>query len=242
MKQVFVTGATRGIGRAIALAFAEEGYEVGFCYRKSEAEAEELARLIDEKTRARAYRCDLSDFSRVTELSSRVMKEMSHIDVWINNAAVSLYGLVQDVTEEEFDSLMNVNFKSAFFLTRAVIPQMLSRKSGCVINLSSVWGQTGASCEVLYSASKAAMIGFTKSLAAELAPSGIRVNAIAPGVADTDMLSRFTPEEKKELAASIPTGRFVRPEEVASCAIFLASDAAASVTGQVLAVNGGFYR
>ncbi len=238
MKQVFITGGSRGIGEALVRNFASDGYEVGFCYHKSAEEAEKLVRAYG----ARAYRCDLGDFDEVKKLAETVNCEMRDIEVWINNAGESLYGLTQDVTPERFDHLMSVNFKSAFFLTQAVIPQMLSRKSGCVINLSSVWGQTGASCEVLYSASKAAVIGFTKALAAELAPSGIRVNAIAPGVVDTAMLDRFSSVEKRELADSIPSGRFVRPEEVADCAVFLASGAASGVTGQVLAVNGGFYR
>lgn len=240
MKKVFITGASRGIGRAMALLFAENGYEVGFCYRQSHADAESLCKEISAFTKASSFCCDLANMHDVMALPAQIEARMGHMDVWINNAGASHFGLIQDVSEEEYDRLFNVNFKSMFFLTQAAAEKMIAVKKGSIINLSSVWGQTGASCEVLYSASKAAVVGFTKALAKELAPSGIRVNCIAPGVVDTDMMQRFSPTEKKNIAGEIPMQRFGRPQEIAQLALFLADERSSYITGQVLAVNGGF--
>ena len=240
MKKVFITGAARGIGRACALKFSENGFEVGFCFQHSEKEARALCEQINGKTKAYSYRCDLESMEEVRLMAARVLSEMGEVDVLVNNAGVSSWGLFQDVTEEDFDRVMRTDFKSMFFLTQSLSAPMIARKEGKIINLSSVWGETGASCEVLYSAVKAAVIGFTKALAKELAPSGIQVNAIAPGAVETDMLKPFTFEEKRELADRIPLGRFAAPEEVASLALFLGLDST-YITGQVIGINGGLH-
>lgn len=239
MKKVFITGGSRGIGRACALAFAKRGFEVGFCYFSSEEEAKSLENQIALISKAYAFRCDLSDSEAPKNLAEEIYSKMGSIDVLINNAGVSSYSLIQDVDENEFDRIMNVNFKSMFFLTQALISPMIARGSGNIINISSIWGQTGASCEVLYSASKGAVISFSKALAKELAPSGIRVNCICPGVVDTDMMNRFSESEREEIAYEIPLGRFSEPEEVAKTALFLASGDSGFITGQVIGVNGG---
>lgn len=239
MKKVFITGGSRGIGRACALAFAKRGYQVGFCYFSSESDAKSLQNEINLLSQAQPFRYDLSDIKGMKNLAEQIHNEMGNIDVLINNAGISSYGLIQDVEESEFDRLMNINFKSMFFLTQALIPSMIAEKSGNIINISSIWGQAGASCEVLYSASKGAVISFTKALAKELAPSGIRVNCICPGVVDTDMMKCFSAEEREEIACEIPLGRFSEPEEIAKTALFLASADSAFITGQIIGVNGG---
>jgi 3-oxoacyl-[acyl-carrier protein] reductase len=241
MAKVFVSGASRGIGRSIALSFAKAGFEVGFSYNESKDLALSLADEIGSYTKAYSFCCDFSDRDSVRELSRAIGEKMGQVDVLINNVGVSSYGLFQDVSDEEFDRVFSVNFESMFFLTKDLVGQMISKHQGVVINISSVWGQTGASCEVLYSSTKAAVIGFTKALAKELAPSGIRVNCIAPGIVDTQMMSKFSDVEKSVMAEEIPVGRFAQSEEIASLAVYLAGSEASYITGQVCAVNGGLY-
>jgi len=241
MKKVFITGGATGIGHALAIAFAKSGYAVGFSYCHSETKAEELARSLSEICPCYCFRADLSRQEEINRLAKAISETMGEVDVLIHNAALSTFGLLQDITESEYEHVFSVNIKAPVFLTKALLPAMIRRGSGSIINISSVWGQTGASCEVLYSSSKAALIGFTKALAKELAPSRISVNAIAPGVVDTKMMDRFTQEEKKDLALEIPSGRFATPEEIASAALFLAKEENRYLTGQVIGINGGMY-
>lgn len=241
MKQAFVTGATRGIGRAIALGLAKAGFTVGFCYQSSHNEAESLLKLLSECNGGYAFPFDLNCTDRLGELSKQVLEKMPEVSVLVNNAGVSSYSLFQDVTETEFHRVFSINFESAFFLTKEFVPGMIRRKNGRIINISSIWGQTGASCEVLYSSSKAALIGFTKGLAKELAPSGITVNCVSPGVVDTDMMTKFSGDERMMIAEEIPCGRFATADEVASAVTYLASEEAAFITGQVFGINGGQY-
>lgn len=241
MKRVLITGGTRGIGKSLVEAFANSGYQVAFCYENSTVEAEELFQKFKCKTDILPIRCDLGDPVSISKLATLVDEKFGGVDVLINNAGVSSYSLFQDVSVDEYDRVMNVNFKSMYFLTQRFVAAMIRNRSGKIINLSSVWGQTGASCEVLYSASKAAVIGFTKALAKELAPSGIMVNCIAPGVVDTDMMSKFSDDEKMEICNEIPTQRFATTDEIAKIALFLANSDLPSLTGQIIPVNGGFY-
>ena len=241
MKSVLISGATGGIGGALARLFAKRGWRLALVYHSNQTAADKLYSDLSELTEVKLYSCDFSSFNYVTRLGDEVLNEFGCPDAVIHNAGVASYGLFQDVTEEDFQRLFSINFESAFFLTKCFASKMITRQSGSIVNVSSVWGQTGASCEVLYSSSKSAMIGFTKALAKELAPSGIRVNCIAPGVVDTDMMRNFSEEELSSIREEIPMGRFADPKEIAQACYFLASDESSYITGQVLGVNGGFY-
>ena len=235
-KIALVTGGSRGIGAAIAGALSEAGWYVCISYEKNEAAAAEVARKIG----GRAYRADMADRAQLEWLVRSIRDEVGEISLLVNNAGVSEFALFTDISDSSFERMMDVNFKGAFLLSQLVLPAMVSAQSGCIINISSMWGQIGASCEVHYSASKAAMIGMTKALAKEAAISGVRVNCIAPGAIDTDMNSALSQEDKAALADEIPMGRLGRAEEVAALAVFLADDSAGYITGQVIGVNGGF--
>lgn len=237
MKSVFITGGARGIGRALAICFAQRGYRVGISFCSSSKNAQELSDTYG----IIAFKADLSLEDGGKTLAGKILSEFGDVDVLINNAGVASYGLFQDVTDDEYDKVFTTNFKSAYFLTKELVGGMIRKKNGAIINISSVWGQTGGACEVLYSSSKAAMIGFTKALSKELAPSGISVNCIAPGVVDTHMMAKFSSKEKDAIKETIPLGRFIKPEEIAQVAFMLCSDYAKSITGQVIAVNGGMY-
>ncbi len=236
MKKVLITGGTGGIGSQLVQSFRERGYDVAFTYCRSRERAFRLA----DKTGATAFCCDFTKREDIDTFAQALLTQFGEVDVFIHNAALSHYGLFQDTQREDYDSLFSVNFDSAYFLTKALMLPMLRKQSGSLIYITSVWGQTGASCEVLYSSTKAALIGFTKALAKELAPSGIKVNAIAPGIVDTAMLERFSAEEKKQMKEEIPTGKFTSPSEIAETALFLA-ECGNNITGQVIAVNGGMY-
>ena len=239
-RTVLVTGGSRGIGRAIALAFAKAGDYVLVNYRENDAAALETAKEICAGGgQCALYKADLRDREKTAEMFSAIEREGCGIDVLVNNAGVSLWKLFTDTTEEEWQDVLDSNLTSAYRCARAVLPQMIRRKSGKIINISSIWGENGASCEVAYSASKAALIGFTKALAKEVAPSGITVNCIAPGLIDTSMNAEFSPEEIADFIEQIPSGRIGKPEEIAAAALFLASPAADYITGQVLSINGG---
>ncbi len=235
-----ITGASGDIGQAIARTFAQKGYKVALCFHENKEAAEALAYEI---TRggglATAFSADLTSEPEVLLLEREVRERMGEPDVLVNNAGVSSQMLFSDVSEEEYDRVMDTNVKSAFLTTRAFLPAMIRNKKGCIINISSMWGQVGASCEVVYSASKAALIGMTKALAKEVGPSGIRVNCIAPGVIDTKMNAMHSEETMNGLAEETPLGRLGTPEDVANVAIFLAGPRASFMTGQVLGVNGG---
>ena len=233
MKTAVITGASRGIGRAMAIAFADAGYSVIATYNKDKAAADEVAlgRSI------RFYQLDVSDFDAVNSFAQEVLKNCS-VDVIINNAGVAGQRLFTDVSLDEYRKMMGTNADGVFFVTQAFARDMIKRHKGSIINLSSMWGQVGASCEVDYSMSKAAVIGFTKALAKELGPSGITVNCIAPGVVETDMVKVLGDEVLKELADETPLCRNGSPEEIAKLALFLAEDN--FITGQIIGQNGGF--
>ena len=222
-------------------AFSRAGFRVAFSYNKSADAANNLIEELEQSCGGMAFCCDLSKRESAEELSSEVLERFGPVDVLINNAGVSSYGLIQDVDAVEFDRVMDVNFRSAFFLTSKLIEPMIRNQEGRVINVSSVWGETGGACEALYSASKAALIGFTKALSKELAPSNITVNCICPGVVDTDMMNSFSVEEKSASENEIPIGRFASPEEISQAALFLAGEGASYITGQILGINGGMY-
>ena len=241
MKTVLVTGGARGIGAACAEAFAARGMNVAVNYLSSRAAAEALAsRLSGEYgVRALAVRADVSSAAEVEEMFGKVGAAFGGVDVLINNAGISLIKTADETTEEEWDRLFAVNAKAAHLTVRAALPHMISEKAGSIVNVSSMWGISGASCEAAYSASKAAIIGYTQALAKELGLSGIRVNCVCPGAIDTDMNASLTREVRRSLAESAALGRMGKAEEVAKTVAFLALDAD-FVTGQVLAADGGF--
>lgn len=239
-KSVLITGASRGIGAACAAAFAKAGYRVFLNSRKS---IEEL-QILAENLRSQGAACevvfgDVGSPSAVAQIFGRIQKICGGVDVLVNNAGISYVGLLTDMTDEEWNEILKTNLSSVFYCSRAAVPYMVSRKSGKIINISSMWGRVGASCEVAYSATKAGMNGFTMALAKELAPSNIQVNAIACGVIDTAMNDCLTEEEKKSLAEEIPAGRFGTAEEVAELVLKLA-EGHAYLTGQVIGLDGGF--
>ena len=236
MKTVFVNGGSRGIGRAIVEKFAGAGYNVAFTYLNSEEEARELAR----STGAMAIRADSSVESDVTEAVRIAGENFSGIDILINNAALSSFSLFTDITLEEWNRIFAVNVTGAFLYSREVVPFMLKNKSGRIINISSMWGVVGSSCEVHYSATKAALIGMTKALAKELGPSGITVNAIAPGLIDTDMNKLLDEDTKRTLCEETPLMRIGEAREIADAVFFLASDSASFITGDVINASGGY--
>lgn len=233
MHRILITGGSRGIGAACVRTFAKAGWQVAFTYEKSEEQAAALTR----ETGAIALRCDQKSSSDVKKLFSALPFQP---DTLLLNAGISLTGLFQDTTEEEWDRVFDTNVKGAFLITKAFLPAMIEQKRGCVIYISSMWGQVGASCECAYSASKAALIGLTRALAKEEGPSGIRVNCICPGVIATDMMSAYSPEDLRALAEETPLERIGTPQDVADTALYLAGEGAAFITGQVIPVNGGF--
>lgn len=239
-KVALITGASRGIGRACARLFAENGYAVLLNYHQSEEAAQSLLRELQGRGQdARLYRADVGSSAQAGEMCRRALADYRHVDVLINNAAIAQQALFTDLTDEDWRRMMAVNLDGAFYCARALLPGMISRRSGAILNISSMWGQVGASCEVSYSAAKAGLIGLTKALAKEVAPSGVRVNCLCPGVIDTDMNAALSEETRLELAEETPLGRLGSAEEVAKCALFLCSEDASFVTGQVLGVNGG---
>ncbi len=239
---VIITGASGGIGRALAARFAGGGYRLLLTAHKSAPALRAFAeRLSAEKgVPVHVFKADLSSSEETRQLMREILREDPSPDVLINNAGTACVRLVQDMTEEAFDYVMDLNFKAAFLCSQAVIPAMIRQKSGCIVNISSVWGEIGASMESVYSASKGALNAFTKALAKELAPSGIRVNAVSAGVIDTPMNDCFSPEEKDALTGEIPLGRFGTPQEVSEIAWFLASEASSYVTGQILRADGAW--
>ena len=238
-KSVLITGGSRGIGAATVRKFISEGYDAAFFYQRSH----EAAKALQEETGATAIRCDVADRQQVKESvkAARTCLGIAAFDTLVCNAGLSISGLFTDLSDEDWTRLLNVNLNGMIHVTREVLPQMISEKKGQVVLVSSMWGQTGASCEAGYSATKAAVIGLGKSLAKEMGPSGIRVNTVAPGVIDTDMNSCYGTETMAQLAEEVPLGRIGSAEEVAKAIYFLASEEASYITGQVLAVNGGFY-
>ena len=230
MQQVLITGGSRGIGAAAVRAFCSAGAQVAFFYEKSREAAEQLSR----ETGAAAICCDVSEEAAV----QAAFVALPPVDVLVNNAAISHTGLISGITPTQWDRLFAVNVKGIYHCVRAALPGMLQKQSGCILNVASMWGQVGASCEVCYSATKGAVLALTRALAQELAPSGIRVNAVSPGVIDTQMNAHLSARDLEALREQTPLGRIGKPEDVAQALLYLAQ--AEFVTGQNLAVNGGF--
>lgn len=236
MKTVFITGGSRGIGRAMVELFSENGYNVAFTYKNSDEEAMELG----EKFSALPIKADSASEEEIKRAVEVALDAFGGIDCLINNVAISSFSLLTDMTAEDWKNMFAVNVTSAFLYTKEFLPQMIKRQKGRIINISSMWGIVGSSCEVAYSATKAALIGMTKALAKEVGPSGITVNAIAPGVIETKMNASLSDEDMEILKSETPLMRIGAPREVAEAALFLASDAASFITGDVMNVSGGY--
>lgn len=235
-----VTGASRGIGRAIALRLARDGYTVAVNYHTNRHAARDTAQILEALgVDGMLCRADVCDEQAVRQMVRAVEEAYGRIDLLVNNAGISTQSLFTDLSSGEWKRMMDVHVNGAFYTCSAVLPGMIRRKSGNIINIASMWGQTGASCEVHYSTAKAALIGMTKALAKEMGPSGIRVNCVAPGAVDTDMMAGFSEQDKQALADETPLCRIGKPEEIASVVSFLASRDASFITGQVIAPNGG---
>ena len=244
MKKVaLITGSSRGIGRAEAIKLAHDGYAVCInCVEREDKAQEAVEQLVSGGCEAMWYKADVSDSTAVKQMVAAIEEKLGAVTLLVNNAGIAKQCLFQDMTEDYWRHIFDVNLNGAFNTIQAVLPHMLHEHSGCIINTSSIWGQHGASCEVAYSATKHAIIGLTRSLAQELAPTNIRVNCVAPGVIDTDMVQVLGTETLAALAEDTPAGRLGRPEDIAAVVSFLASDAASFITGQVITSDGGFIK
>ena len=240
-KTVIITGASKGIGAATAILFARKGYNVVLGYNDSYQTAKLLSSSLSSQSYSvMPFKVNVTNKLETDLLIKETVYKFGSVDVFINNAGVAFNGLITQTEDFDLDRVFDVNFKGAFNCCRSVTPVMVNQKFGKIINISSMWGQVGASCEVAYSAAKAGVIGLTKALAKELAPSGITVNAIAPGLIDTAMNSNISVEDLNAFVENIPLGRMGNADEIAATALFLASDSADYITGQVLGVNGGY--
>ena len=234
MKNVFITGGSRGIGEACVRLFSSKGYNVFFTYLNNEDKALELC----SQTGAKCFKCDVSSFKEMSAVAEEIKKECK-IDIIVNNAGISQIKMFQDITEQDWDNMFNINIKGMFITVKAFVEDMINSKRGRIINISSMWGEEGASCEVHYSSSKAAVIGFTKALAKELGPSNITVNCISPGVIDTDMNKHLSEGDIECLKEETPLCSIGKAEDIAKAVMYIASDDASFITGNVLSVNGG---
>ena len=234
-----VTGASRGIGREIAKSLAKQNIKVIANYNNSEEKAIELKKELKKKNiKIKNIKEDMSKREAIKNLVQYALENYGKIDILINNAGISEYKLFTDETDEDWNKVINTNLYSAFAVSQEVMPNMIKNKNGCIINISSVWGMVGASMEVLYSVSKAGIDGLTKALAKELGPSNIRVNAIAPGIVDTDMCKNFTKEELEDIKEEIPLERIGKVEDISKCINWLINDN--YTTGQIISINGGW--
>ena len=240
-KTVLITGASRGIGRACAIKFAKEGYFVYLNYKSSTEKIKEVAKALDELPNAQYFilQGDVGSSLDVENIFAQIKKEGRHIDILINNAGIAHMGLLHDMTDQEWNRILNTNLSSVFYCCRKAIPGMLRAGQGVILNVSSMWGRVGASCEVAYSASKAGVNGLTRALAKELAPNNIQVNALAFGVIDTDMNQMLSKEDRESLAYDIPIGRFASPEEAAQI-IWDTVHTPFYMTGQIIGFDGGY--
>lgn len=240
-KTVLITGSSKGIGAATAIMFAQKGYNVVINYNESFQSANLLCQsLVANGYSVMTQKANVANRLEVELMVKETLYKFGSLDILVNNAGVAYEGLITETDEIDFDRIIDINLKGVFNCCKCVVPSMISKQSGRIINISSIWGQVGASCEVAYSASKAGVIGLTKALAKELAPSGITVNAIAPGLIETSMNSHLTVEELSDFVETIPLGRMGNADEIAAAIEFLASDKAEYITGQVLGVNGGY--
>lgn len=240
MKTVVVTGASKGIGRAVVKEFANNGYNVVICYNKSVSDAQQLLNEVSQTTRAIAVKVDVSNEDDVKNMVEITKKNFGNIDVLANCAGVSDTRLLIDSTKDDYDFVFDTNMRGTYNTCKLVGREMISSQSGKIINISSIWGLRGGSCESVYSASKGAIIAFTKALAKELGPNGINVNAVAPGFIQTDMTKNVTEEIRQEIMDNSALGRLGTPEDVASVVLFLASEKSEFITGQVIGVDGGW--
>ncbi len=237
-----ITGGSRGIGAAIAQRFAAEGVNIVLHYLESHESANETARrCMSLGASVMTISADLRSRDQLTRMRDKLSSHGIYPDILVNNGGIAHYGMLSDVTEEEWDDVMAVNLKGMFLSTQLFMPHMIAQRYGRIINVSSVWGMSGASCEVLYSTTKGGVNAFTKALAKEVAPSGITVNAVAPGVVETEMMDGFNPEEKAALQQEIPAGRFGSAEEIASLVYFLSLPESSYITGQIISPNGGWH-
>ncbi len=240
-KTVLITGASGGIGQALVRSFAAAGYQIAIHYHKNRQGAEEARQAaLAAGALALCYSCDIGNSRAARAMAAKAAEELGEITHIINNAGFGQQKLFTDISDSQWEEMFAVHVHGAFYCSQAVLPAMIRRQKGSIINISSIWGQTGASCEVHYSAAKAALEGMTKALAKELGPSGIRVNAVAPGVIDTAMNGCFDKEVMAQLAEATALGRLGLPEEVARLALFLSGEEASYITGQVFGINGGF--
>ena len=230
-----ITGASKGIGREIAINLAKQGIRVIANYNKSEKQAKELQ---DENSNIEIYQADVSKRKKVNEMIEYIIKKYGKIDILVNNAGISESKMFTDVTDEDWQRIITTNLYSVFCVTQEVLPNMIHNKRGCIINISSVWGLVGASCESIYAVTKAGIDGMTKSLAKELGPSNIRINSIAPGIIDTDMNKNLTKENLNDIEEEIPLGRIGKTSDIARCVEWLIKDE--YITGQIISINGGW--
>lgn len=239
-KVVIVTGGSRGIGAEIVKTLANENHKVILNYNNSKEQAEKIQQeLLEQGKEIEIIKADVSKKEEAKKLIQFALNKFNKIDVLINNAGISQEGLFTDVTEEEWQKIMNINLNSVFYCTQQALKYMIQEQQGCIINISSIWGETGASCEVAYSATKAAINGMTKALAKEVGPSNIRVNAIAPGIIDTDMNRNLTTEELEQIKEQIPLNKIGKAIDIAKCVKWLIEDE--YTTGQIISINGGWY-
>lgn len=241
MKTVLITGASKGIGKATATLLAQKGYRVAIHYCRDEEGATQLCdHLLKSGHTAMTCRADVRLRSDVNEMIAQIGRTFGPVDILINNAGIAQQKLFDEITDEDWSAMFDIHVRGMYYCAQAVLADMIAKKDGCIINISSVWGMVGASCEVHYSAAKAAVIGFTKALAKEMGPSNIRVNCVAPGIIDTAMNAAFSQETLQALTEETPLGRLGTPSDIAEAIYFLSSDKARFITGQVLSPNGGF--